>query len=108
MAIRKWGRLRTSQWHLIHSIRAGSRRVPTFDPKQTYPNNYAYREEPYEFLLTYDGYDLPTETDGSWYTGGVKKDTGARVWEGEGFPKGRVCDRCRLFIKHLEDTVEIE
>jgi hypothetical protein len=100
----KWGRIRTSGWHLIHSIRAGTTTRYDWTNDARWSNNlFPIRHEnvPYEFLLTYDGFQLPTTTAGG-------RDSAAKVWEGEGLPTGKVCNNCSSFLAGLKDTVQLD
>ncbi len=86
---RRWCRLSTSQWHLLHSIRVGA--------------------DQQEFMLTVDGEYLPTERR-KWNYGAKEQrpleSTGAKVFEGVA-PKGRICSRCYAFATFEERTVEV-
>lgn len=86
---RRWGRLRTSQWHILHSIRAD--------------------RDGNEFMLTVDGEYLPTErVKWQWPRSldAKPESTGARVFEGTK-PKGPICSRCYSFASLEEGTVEV-
>lgn len=95
--IRKWGRIRTSQWHLVHSVRV-----------------LESRNDTEEALLTYDGEWLPTERRKHVYEQGrysitEPQETGAKVIEAERPPRSnRVCSRCLAFVILLDKSVEIE
>ena len=84
-----WGRLRTSQWHIVHSVRAGS--------------------DGEEFILTQDGEYLPTMRRKWSYPEGRAKNaesTGAKLFTGHR-PRGPVCQRCSSFVYNLERSVGI-
>ncbi len=87
----KWCRLKTSQWHVLHSIRT---------------------DGSHEYLLTIDGEWFPTErVKWHWPHDGKRaaESTGPKLWEGDGFPKGgRVCNRCYTFVSMQRKTIQID
>lgn len=85
----RWCRLSTSQYHILHSVRADSQGG--------------------EFMLTIDGEVLPTERR-KWNYGRREQrpleSTGAKIVEAHR-PKGRICSRCSAFATMLERTVRL-
>jgi hypothetical protein len=85
-----WCRLATSQYHILHSVRADSGGG--------------------EFMLTIDGEILPTERI-KWHyprkPDAKPEPTGAKIVSAHR-PKGRVCSRCISFATMLERTVRLD